>query len=267
MTDQDVALLRVMATIGIRPAGLVTDIDGTISRITAPPEAATVVPAARRALQELTQVLDLVAVVSGRSAPDARRMVDVPGVVCVGNHGLEWLVGDRLRVVPAAQAYVPIVADVTRQVAAHLDVPGTQVENKGVTASFHYREASDPVEAEKAIRALVDPLAAQHDLAVRPGRMVVELRPRLGLNKGTAIRDLVERYDLRSIVFLGDDTTDLDAFAMVRELREAGAINGLLVGAVGPDSPPEITSQADITVGGVDGAVDLIVALATRLGP
>src|SRR5215208_6074052 len=74
-----------------RPAGLLTDVDGTISRITRHTNTATVSPMARRSLTRLTRELDLVAVVTGRAVERAQQMVGVASASYVGNHGLEWL--------------------------------------------------------------------------------------------------------------------------------------------------------------------------------
>ena len=72
-----------------RPSGLVTDLDGTISPIASAPEDAYVLPGCRRALETLRRRLDVVAVVSGRSVDEARRLLDVDSIVYLGNHGLD----------------------------------------------------------------------------------------------------------------------------------------------------------------------------------
>lgn len=75
--------------LALRPLGLITDIDGTISPIAPSPLEARVSPACRRHLAALAKKLELVAVISGRPAVEARDMVGVEGIVYVGNHGLE----------------------------------------------------------------------------------------------------------------------------------------------------------------------------------
>src|SRR5687767_2063829 len=90
-----------------RPAGLLTDVDGTISRITRHTNDATVAPVAQRALARLSTELDLVAVVTGRAVERARTMVGVDGLGYVGNHGLEWLRDGAVQTDPAAEAARP----------------------------------------------------------------------------------------------------------------------------------------------------------------
>ena len=49
--------------------------------------------------------------------------------------------------------------------------------------------------------------------------MVFELRPGAQVNKGSAVKSIIEERHLKSAVFLGDDVTDADAFKVLREVR------------------------------------------------
>ena len=72
------------------PFLLLLDIDGTITPIAATPAAAVVSDEVRRAIEELTRASGVhVAIVTGRSVEDARRLVGVNGAWYLGNHGLE----------------------------------------------------------------------------------------------------------------------------------------------------------------------------------
>jgi trehalose 6-phosphate phosphatase len=63
-------------------------------------------------------------------------------------------------------------------------------------------------------------------------------------------------------MFLGDDTTDLDAFRELEKLREEGALREILrVGVASDEGPPEIETMADIVVDGVDGVDEVLRAL------
>ncbi|CCF84647.1 trehalose-phosphatase [Nitrolancea hollandica] len=248
-----------------RPAGLITDLDGTISRIAPAPELAVAEPAAREALRELAGRLDLVAVISGRSAADAQRLLQLDQVVYVGNHGLERRTRGRTAIAPEARPYLPRISQTLTALAPRLPAVGVMIEDKGATASIHYRQAPDPELAKSAILAALRPLAEQYGLRISHGRRVVELRLPVALDKGSALRELVRDYQLRSIVFLGDDVTDLDAMRALQELRASGAVSGLSVGVVGPETPDRITHEADLTVTGVDDVAALLTALSERL--
>ena len=71
------------------PFGLITDIDGTISQTAPTPQEAKVSPLCRRYLAALCKQLALVATISGRPAVQVRSMINIDGMVYIGNHGLE----------------------------------------------------------------------------------------------------------------------------------------------------------------------------------
>ena len=86
-----------------------------------------------------------------------------------------------------------------------------------MTAAFHYREVEDD-EAAGAVERVVETAEAL-GLAVQRGRKVVEVKPPIDADKGTAARALLEERGIDRALYAGDDTTDLDAF---RGLDEAG---------------------------------------------
>jgi trehalose 6-phosphate phosphatase len=249
-----------------RPSGLITDIDGTISRIALTPDAAIVEPEAKAALASLAEKLDLVAAVTGRSARDAAAMVDLPGLTYVGNHGMEILFGGRRSIAQAAAEFEPLVRELLERAEAALDLAGLIFEDKGVTASIHYRAAPEPALAKPRILEVLVPLAEELGLRLTEGRMVVEIRPPVVVNKGTAVRQLADDFHLRSLVFLGDDVTDLDAMRVVAELRDAGVAQGAVVGVLSAESPAPLVEHSDIRLGSVDDVAELLMRLALQLG-
>ena len=102
--------------------------------------------------------------------------------------------------------------------------PGLIVEEKGLSAALHYRQA--PGEAE-AVQALAEDLAARTGLKLQPGHMVVELRTP-GPDKGDSLRDFMTAAPFAGAtpIFVGDDLTDEPAF---RAARDSGGY-GVLVG-------------------------------------
>ena len=243
------------------PAGLLTDFDGTLSPIVADPAAAGLAGGAAAPLAALAADLAVVAVITGRAPLDARRMVGVPGLVIVGNHGTEWLEADAAEpaATPAADSVRAALAEVVARVRA---VPEASVEAKGLSATVHYRNAADPVVARAAILDAVGSVPA--DLEVREGRMSVELRP-VGLgDKGSAARAVIDRFGLRGAVVMGDDLTDLDMFDAVAELRAAGELRAAIIGVGGADREvPELVLAAADVVLGTPAQVALLLAELT----
>jgi trehalose 6-phosphate phosphatase len=254
-------MLNLLAT---RPAGLLSDIDGTLSKIAPRPEDAIVDAATVAVLQSLARRLELVGVVTGRSALDAQQMLGLSELVYFGNHGMERLEDGRVTVVAAARPFVAAIAETLNAVRLRYPDPNVLFENKGVSGSIHFRLTADPELVEDELLEIVAPLARAAGLQLTLGRMIIELRPPVRANKGTALADVVEEHKLRSLLYLGDDITDLDAMRTLHELRHAGKVNGLSIGVLDVESPAEIAETADRTVLGVDGARALLAELADR---
>jgi trehalose 6-phosphate phosphatase len=98
--------------------------------------------------------------------------------------------------------------------------------------------------------------------AVHWGRKVLEVRPPVEFDKGLGIAALVRGEDVDAAVYVGDDTTDLDAFRGLRRLAESGDLETALCVAVGSDeAPPDLAREADLTVDGPGGVRGLLEAL------
>ena len=242
------------------PAGLFTDVDGTISPIVSRPADARVLPAARSALSTLGSKLAVVAVVSGRRAEDARRLIGLPELVYVGNHGLETLVDGKLRITPAAQPWLPIVGEAVGELGRRLAQPGVMVEDKGASASVHVRRVAEG-DREQA-RRLVEEVGCRLGLRVEYGRMVVNLLPPVAVDKGSAVRELAEANHLRGLLYIGDDLTDTHACAALADLRGRSGCAALSLAVVGPDTPPMVARVADACLGSSEEVAELLQLLA-----
>ncbi|MGW1724860.1 trehalose-phosphatase [Streptomyces sp. NPDC002306] len=247
------------------------DFDGTLAPIVADPEQARAHPDAVPALAVLAPKVAAVAVVTGRPAAVAVRhggFDGVPGLehlVVLGHYGAErWEA--RTGTVTAPPPH-PGVAAVRAELPGFLDTigawRGTWIEEKGRALAVHTRRAEDPQAAFEALRGPLAELAARHGLIVEPGRMVLELRPP-GMDKGVALQEFARELAAESLVYAGDDLGDLPAFAAVDKLRSDG-VPGLLV-CSGSDEVAELRDRADLVVNGPEGVVDLLRALAARLG-
>jgi trehalose 6-phosphate phosphatase len=241
------------------------DFDGTLSPIVADPAKARAHPGAVPALREVAAVVGTVAVITGRpaaSAVDLGGFEAVPGLIVLGHYGLErWADGTldsppSLPGVEAARARLP-------GLLARAGAPdGTRIEDKGHAVAVHTRQAADPQAALDRLRDPLAGLAAQYGLAVEPGRMVIELRPQ-GMDKGQALRTLVQQRKPSAVMFCGDDLGDVAAFDAVRELRREG-VPGLTVFS-GSAEVTALAQPADLVVDGPDGVVALLGALASAI--
>ena len=253
-------------------AGVIVDIDGTISPIVAVPEQARVLPRARAALEGLRSRLALVGVVTGRTTTDARRMVGLDGIVYIGNHGLEVLSPDGPRFVPEVLAWLPHIAHALDAVEDSVGAEGVIVERKGASGSVHYRLAHDHQNARgEILRALAGATqaltrdGAASGLHIEEGRMVINVLPPLTVNKGTAVAWLVREHKLERIVYVGDDLTDAHAFRALHDLRARREALTLSVGVVGTETPESIRNLADACVPTPETVADVLGRVLERL--
>jgi trehalose 6-phosphate phosphatase len=252
---------RIHAALAARPRGLFCDIDGTLSAIAPTPESAVLLPGVRELLEQARDAFDVVAAVSGRAAADAQRLVGVSGITYIGNHGFERLTPDGTRVIlPAAMPFQRPVADLLRRLERALAprFPGLRVEPKGVTGSIHLRNTADPPAAEEAVYFAAVAGGRAHGLRVTRGKLVVELRPPVAVDKGVAVEEVIRGQGLRGAWYLGDDRTDVDAFRALRRLTMAGACCGVAVAVLHEEAPPELAGEADLALPSIEAVPDFL---------
>src|SRR4029453_1016049 len=210
-------------------AAIMLDVDGTLGPLAARPELARVPDETRAELRRLVARYALVACISGRTGADARKIVGGGGPIYGGVTGLG--------VAPEAERW----GGPLREFAESVDWP---VEDKGLAVVFHYRGAVDEEAALGALRG-VAARATALGLRAQFGRKVLEGRPPVAADKGTAVRTLLEQRRLRRALYAGDDTTDLDAFRGLDGLDVS-----VRIAVASAEGPPEVSAAADILVGG-----------------
>ena len=91
---------------------------------------------------------------------------------------------------------------------------------------------------------------------------MIELRPAVAVDKGTAIAELLHGFGARAALYGGDDRTDADGFAALARMRRAGELDAAVaVAALAAESPPELTREADLVVDGTEGFASLLEVL------
>ena len=182
---------------------LVLDFDGTLAPLVDDPAAARMSDATR-ALLKLVSLLQPCAVISGRSRADlARRLEGVPLVAIVGNHGAEAGRG------PVDRGDRALVAGWLEKARRELaGVEGVEIEDKGLSLAIHHRRAN-PSEAERAIAVALKGMGGAR---LFHGHAVVNVVPPHLHDKGVALAGVLSRIGRDRAVYVGDDTTDEDAF-------------------------------------------------------
>lgn len=205
-----------------RRVALFLDFDGTLVDLAHAPDAIAVPPDLGSRLRALAERLDgRLALVTGRSLDDLGGHCPIDGIACAGSHGAARRSAAGVEIGDPARAIASEAIDALSDGAREF---GLVLEAKPHGAALHYR--THPERAPMA-EALADQVATRFELAIKPGKGVVELT-QTGANKGDAVRAFLELAPFAGAmpVFIGDDVTDEDGMTAC---EEAGGF-GILVG-------------------------------------
>ncbi len=243
---------------------LLFDLDGTLAPIVPRPDAVSVPSGVLRTIRKLSHIYLSVAIVSGRAANEARRIVGNSDIAYIGNHGFEvMLPGRPLVISEEAHPFLGSIRELAGQAnGEEMADAGVWLEDKSATLTYHYRRARDPEAARAYIREHIEPAAEKLGLAVSEGRMVVEVRPPVKVNKGVSVRRLLDRLDARGALYAGDDNTDIDALKELRRWRRKKDHDAVGVGVISPEMPPRLPRFCDFMVLRTSGVEMLLQMLA-----
>ncbi len=208
------------------------DYDGTLTPIVRYPDQARLAKDTKSLLADLSHMPNtLVCIISGRSYRDVRRKVRVNRIIYAGNHGMEIKGKGFSFSVRDSKKIAKEVSGICRNLNQRLKgIAGVWVENKGLTASIHYRLAESK-DAQKA-KSIVFPMMTSNErLKLARGKKVWEIRPDIDWNKGKAMSYVLdaflkERWRSKSaVVYLGDDQTDEDVFSLLRQDGITGLVS------------------------------------------
>ncbi|MBI4813687.1 MAG: trehalose-phosphatase [Methanobacterium sp.] len=233
---------------------IVTDVDGTISEIVPTPDEAMVTESMQNALIKLYEKFQLVAVVSGRSVLNAREMVGVEGLLYVGNHGMEFLKNNHLSMDPQVEKYLPQIKKTGKKIKEGdlSRINGLIFEDKGICYSIHYRCSHSPENVREKILNTLQKDPECKNLNISEGRRLVELKPPVNCDKGTILNGIIDQYNLKKIIYLGDDITDSDAFNKLKELENEGKIEGAGILVRSSEIPSYVKKHSSFFVNDVD---------------
>ena len=233
-----------------RSAGLFLDIDGTLSEIVPLPHEATISPAIRTAVATLASRLALVCIVTGRPAANGKSMLGLDELTYVGNHGMEWIQDGRVFTDRTAAPYEADVERVLEAVKEQCGRTDAIIEEKACSFAVHYRNSADPQAIEHMAMQAIE---QQNDCRVRvlTGKAHINVLPPVTVNKGTAVRSLVQSHKLGWALIAGDDVTDIDAFREARDLAASSDFRCTNVAVLGEDCPAGLLELADYTLASV----------------
>ncbi|MBU4602688.1 trehalose-phosphatase, partial [bacterium] len=196
------------------------DYDGTLTPIVERPDLAKISPEMKEIIRQLSLKYKL-AIVSGRGRRNLQTLVDIPGIFYAGDHGLDIIGPDISMIHPKVKKFLPLIQNISKSLDKSLShIPGIIVEKKKMSVAIHYRQVS-----KEDLPGLKLPLKKilkenRENIRLLKGKKVVEFLPNIEWNKGKAVLWILNTLGLdwseHKIFYLGDDTTDEDAFRILR---------------------------------------------------
>ncbi|NQT05913.1 MAG: trehalose-phosphatase [Candidatus Omnitrophica bacterium] len=205
---------------------LLSDYDGTLSRIVPDPKKAILDKPTRHVLKLLSNKRKRlsVSIVSGRRLSDVKRLIGLDNIYYAGNHGLE-IKGPGLKYLhPSLAKFRTYIYRIAKELSSGTGrMKGAIVEYKKESLSLHYRRVKkeDLKRLKKIFDASTAPYLRKRKIKVFSGKKVYEVRPPIKWNKGDAagmiLKSLKKKHPFP--VYIGDDTTDEDAFGYLKKRR------------------------------------------------
>ncbi len=217
------AFETIVGSMNHRPLAVFLDYDGTLTPIVRRPTLAHLNQDTRYEINRLAQLCK-VSVISGRDLDDVRTRVDVGGIAYAGSHGFDILDRDGTRFEAAdSNDVLALLNQAASHIRAHLlSVDGVYIEQKRFSIGVHYRNVAsrDIANVQAAVERTMDMIPG---LQMAGGKMVYDIKPAIDWHKGRAVEWLLTRIDANRsphepaafAIYIGDDTTDEDAFRML----------------------------------------------------
>ena len=196
------------------------DYDGTLTPIVSRPEDAKISQEMKDIVIELTKKYS-VTIVSGRARSDVQELLGIEGLVYAGSHGFDIFGSDIQMINPDAEKMIPVIASLREGIEKEVgSIEGCIIENKNFSFAVHYRLVDESKYFEKIKKCCEDAIAPHQGLRLMHGKKVFEILPAFDWDKGKAVRFVVKalgyNWDDVVVVYIGDDTTDEDAYRMIR---------------------------------------------------
>ena len=200
---------------------LFLDYDGTLVPIRKLPALAVISPETRKLLRQLSEQKKITLVIStGRAHADINRLLGLKNLTIVSNHGFQIHYKGKTWVHPKVNKILPLLNELSRKLnVLGKSINSVLVENKKYTVTVHYRNV--PVDQINVVKNLVASMSEKYFpfVKITYGKKVLEIRPNIVWNKGLAVQKVLRTFHAQkkkySAVYMGDDTTDEDAFKVL----------------------------------------------------
>ncbi len=232
---------------------IITDIDGTISEIVPTPMEAVVKPEIKDIIEKIANKFEFTGVMTGRSIKNAMDMMESKKLIYIGNHGLEQFKDGKIRIEPEVEKYIPLIKKLAKSIQKQLvDYECILFQDKELSFTVHYRLCDDGEEIRKMALDAITSIKESRGLKIAEGRKVIEIRPPVGHDKGTILQKFIFDNNIKKIIYLGDDITDVDAFNKLNKLKNEGIVETFSIVVNSKETPDYVKESADFYVNSVD---------------
>jgi trehalose 6-phosphate phosphatase len=211
-----------------RKLAVFLDYDGTLTPIAERPDMALLSVEMRKTLKNLAS-LCTVGILSGRGLEDVKTLVNLENIFYSGNHGFEIEpYGHRHFRQDKGEEFLPALDLAEKALKKALkNIHGARVERKKYSIAVHFRQVAD--RETHRVEKLVDGVVSkQNQLCKSRGKKVFDLKPAADWHKGKALRWILEKLEMVRPdvlpIYIGDDTTDEDAFREIVPMGGVGVI-------------------------------------------
>jgi trehalose 6-phosphate phosphatase len=208
--DDPVDIARLLAS-RPRPMLIGLDVDGVLAPIVDHADDAVLLDGMAPAVSAVATLDEVhVAVVSGRSLAGLEQFGFGDDVHVIGSHGMETRDRPLTPLTDDEQARLATLEEAATK-AARMAGDGAWVEHKPASVVLHVRQADDAA-GRRALADFADAADEVEGAATKAGSGVLEAFARHA-DKGSALVELGARFDVATMLFVGDDVTDEEAFA------------------------------------------------------
>ena len=196
------------------------DYDGTLTPIVESPELAILSPDMKEILEDLATI-HTVAIVSGRLREDVQNLVGIKGIFYAGSHGFDIEgPGGFSMIHQQAKKTIPLISLIIEQLKERLsNINGVLIEEKRFSVAVHYRKVKQLTDLSFIEETVNDTVQEYAQMRILHGKKVFEILPDIDWDKGKAVRWIMKalglNWNLTSVFYIGDDTTDENAFRTI----------------------------------------------------
>lgn len=207
-------LVNIKRYLGNNDIVLLLDFDLTLSPLVMNPKNAVLPQSTRTILEKVSRVVPTV-VITGRTIQDVKKRINIPGIMYLGNHGLEYEIKGVTKNINIPALPMGGLKKIKKELLKlKRKYSGVLVEDKNFTLALHYRLIS----SKNQPLLLLDIRTVENNLKKYNLRGVLykrtfEVRPDIKENKGTSSLFAIKKLgNPRKVIYIGDGKTDEDAF-------------------------------------------------------